>query len=172
MGCRGKGSVTILKEPAVCATEGPLHSHPPLNRGSSLIDRHPRRWVPTACPQRSRIGRAARTLVIPSEARNLGFAYSATTHVGTAALGCSRSVATPVWNGHCCPLPLTLTLFLIRIATRPHAAPWKSGASAPREASKTNAGFQPPRCAAPPRFCHSERAEGGRGTCCLAGGPA
>ncbi len=80
--------------------------------------------------------------------------------------GCQRSEATPVWNGHSCPLPLTLTLLLIRIATRPHAAPWKSGASAPREASKTNAGFQPPRCAAPPRFCHSERAEGARGTCC------
>ncbi len=86
---------------------------------------------------------------------------------GDSRLGCQRSEATPVWNGHSCPLPLTLTLLLIRIATRPHAAPWKSGASAPREASKTNAGFQPPRCAAPPRFCHSERAEGGRGTCCL-----
>ena len=93
-------------------------------------------------------------------ARNLLFACSATTHVETAALARQRSEATLVWNGHSCPLSLTLTLLLIRIATRPHAAPWKSGASAPREASKTNAGFQPPRCAAPPRFCHSERAEG------------
>jgi hypothetical protein len=46
-----------------------------------------------------------------------------------------------VWSGHSCPLPLTLAFALdLSIAPNskelllPQAAPWKSGASAPRKA--------------------------------------
>jgi len=42
----------------------------------------------------------------------------------------------PVWLGHSCPTPLILILILnfALLPPPPHAAPWKSGASAPRKA--------------------------------------
>jgi hypothetical protein len=52
-------------------------------------------------------------------ARNLLLGSSATTHVGTAAFGCSAKRSEPVWNGHSCPLPLTL--ILTRSRQLPHA---------------------------------------------------
>src|SRR5258706_3544995 len=71
----------------------------------------------------------------------------------TSTLVDIRTRILPVWVGHSCPTPLTLIFVLILILTltltlllrplRTHAAPWKSGASAPR-AVLDHCGLQPP----------------------------